>query len=46
MRSDGVKLVILHKVAGALADERITGEANGSRDGQALKAKVDVGRVK
>jgi hypothetical protein len=25
---------------------RITGEANGSRDGQALKAKVDVGRVK
>ena len=29
-----------------LAADRITGDANGSRDGQVMKAKVDVGRVK
>jgi hypothetical protein len=29
-----------------LAGGRITGEANGLRDGQALKAKLDVGRAK
>ncbi len=29
-----------------LATGRITGEANGSRDGQAMKAKIDVGRAK
>jgi len=29
-----------------LAADRITGEANGSHDGQAMKAKLDVGRTK